>query len=429
MLNFNEDLLQFIWKNKLLLPIPLVTVSGKPIQIIKHGESNSDAGPDFFNAIIKIDDIQLAGNIELHLRSSDWLKHGHLTDKRYDTIILHVVYEHDVELKQNTRHNVEVLEIKNYVSTQILTQYTELYTNQNKLPCSKQLNQVNDLKFIMWLERMQMERLESRVERISEIFETSGHNYSQTFYTLMLRSFGAKVNAMPFELLATHLPLNLVLKHVDSLTQIEALLLGTAGLLNDQYKSSYVKLLQNEYEFLKQKYKLVPLSKEIFKHSRMRPANFPDHKLMQLAAFIKEQTDLFLNPTHYKNSQELKSKFNFNLSEYGAMHYKLDGLATQAHLKLGTASVENAIINAVAPFYFFYAKRSGQQEYISHALNLLDNCSFEDNTKTKLFQTKKQLFKTAGNSQALLHLYDNYCSHKKCLNCGIALAILYHTGK
>ena len=283
---------------------------------------------------------------------------------------------------------------------------------------------INELKFTAWLQRMQVERLESKVERTSEFFKSSGNNYSQTFYTLLLRSFGSKVNALPFELLAGQLPLTILLKHADNLMQLEALLLGTAGLLEKQYQHAYVSLLQNEFEFLKQKYNIIPLQKELFKFSRMRPANFPDHKLMQFAALVNQSTDMFLRPEQFDNYETLFAKFKIQISDYAASHYKLDGKSLNKSLKAGTASVENAMINVFAPFFFFYAKKTGKEEFVSLALNLLEKCKFENNVKTKLFVGRQELLKSAGDSQGLIHLFDNYCVPKKCLNCGLGAAIL-----
>ena len=275
MLEFKEDLLQFIWRYKLLKPVPLITVSGKEISILKAGELNRDSGPDFFNAQIKINDIILAGNVEIHLKTSDWLKHGHGEDKNYDTIILHAVYENDITLKQNSDHNVEVLELRKHIDTATILNYQNLFSNRDTLPCSKHLAKVDDLKLISWLERMTIERMEEKVSRLQVWFDLSKGDYTQTFYISLLRNFGFKINSEPFELLAKQLPVQLLLKHADNLLQLEALLLGTSGLLENQFQNKYIQTLQNEFEYLRSKYGLCPIQTEIFKFSKLRPANFP----------------------------------------------------------------------------------------------------------------------------------------------------------
>ena len=424
MLKFNEDLLQFLWQYKILKPLPFITTSGKEITIIKNGELNKDSGPDFFNAQIRIGDVVLVGNIEIHLKTTDWLKHKHQQDKNYDNIILHVVYEHDVDLFQNTNNNVEVLELKNLISESTINAYTQLNTAKTKIPCHDQLASVNDLKFISWLERMTIERLEGKVKLIEEYFRSVSGDYTQTFYFLLLRNFGFKVNSLPFELLAKNLPLTILLKHSDNLLQLEALLLGTSGLLENQFEDKYIQQLQNEFDYLKNKYRIIPLSKEIFKFSKLRPANFPTIRLAQFARLLNAKPGLFMAPYDFSNYEEIVLAHKINLEGYWKNHYNMDGNVTSKDLTLGLTSIENLIINTFAPFYFFYSKRTGKEEMGDLAIELLNKCDFEQNTKTKLFSEKKTVLSSAADSQATINLYDNYCKKKACLTCGVATFLL-----
>ncbi len=424
MLKFNEDFLQFLWQYRILKPLPFITVSGKEISIIKTGELNKDSGPDFFNAQIKVENVTLAGNIEIHIKTSDWLKHKHQQDKNYDNIILHVVYEHDIQLPQNTNNNVEVLELKDLISDNTLEAFRQLNASKTTIACHNQLATVNDLKFFGWLQRMTIERLEAKVNLIENYFKAVNGDYTQTFYFLLLRNFGFKVNSLPFELLAKHLPITILLKHSDNLLQLEALLLGSAGLLDKQFEDKYVLQLQNEFDYLKNKYKLIPLNKEVFKFSKLRPANFPTIRLAQFAKLINANPALFMAPYNFSNYDDITLAFKINLEGYWKNHYNMDGKVTSKDLALGLTSVENLIINTFAPFYFFYSKRSGKEEMTELAIELLNKCDFEQNAKTKLFAEKKTSLKTAAESQATINLYDNYCSKKACLNCGIAAALL-----
>ncbi len=424
MLKFNEDLLQFLWQYKLLKPLPLITTSGKEIFILKNGELNRDSGPDFFNAQIKIDDVILVGNIEVHIKTSDWLKHKHQQDKNYDNIILHVVYEHDEALAQNENNNVEVLEVKNLIAENTIASYNKLSTSKEKIACANQLATVNDLKFIKWLERMTVERLEGKVKLIENYFKSVNGDYTQTFYFMLLRNFGFKVNSLPFELLAKNLPITTLLKHSDNLLQLEALLLGTSGLLENQFEDKYIQKLQNEFDYLKNKYGIIPLNKEIFKFSKLRPANFPTIRLAQFARLINSKPGLFIAPYDFSNYEEIVLALKINLDGYWKNHYNMDGNLTSKDLTLGLTSIENLIINTFAPFYFFYSKRTAKQEMGDLAIELLNKCDFEQNTKTKLFQDKKAVLKTAADSQATINLFDNYCTKKACLKCGVAASLL-----
>ena len=424
MLRFNEELLQFMWRYKLLKPLPFITTAGNEVSVLKQGELNLDAGPDFFNAQIRLNNIVLVGNIEVHVRTSDWLRHGHERNKSYDTIILHVVYEHDLELNQNVRNNVEVLELKNLLDEKTMEAYEKLVTTKTKLPCAGQLKNLDEIKFISWMERMTIERLEEKTKRIEQLFETFGGDYTQTFYTSLLRSFGFKVNAQPFELLAKQLPVNIILKHSDNLLQLEALFLGMSGLLENQFKDKYIRALQNEFEHLKNKYRLNPLQKELFKFSRLRPANFPNVRLVQFASLANSAKEIFSSPQKLNNYTALMDALQIKPEGYWKNHYTAGGKVSAKDLSFGKASAENVIINTFAPFFFFYSKKLAKPEYTDATIELLNKCKMEVNSKTKLFDVRKSSLINAAGSQAVVNLYDNYCVSRKCLKCGIAAALL-----
>jgi hypothetical protein len=421
---FSEELLQFIWQHRLLKPLPLITHAGNAIAVLHTGDLNVNAGPDFSNAKIRINDLVLNGNVEVHIKTSDWLKHKHQYDKNYDTLILHVVYEHDITLPQNEVNHVEVLELKALIDEATLKAYEQICTADYALPCAKQLKTVNELKFIAWLERMAIERLETKVKRVEQLFSAFNNDYAQTFYSLLLRNFGFNVNSEPFELLAKHLPVTLLLKHADNLMQLEALLLGTSGLLDEQFEDRYMQTLQNEFAYLKTKYHLTALKKELFKFSRLRPANFPTVRLAQLAMLVHSNAGLFHNPHQYASYTELKKALHITPQGYWANHYRPDGKASDKALSFGNASIEILIINTFAPFFFFYSKKLAKPEFSEAAIALLNACAFESNVKTKLFAAKKEVLKDAANSQGLIHLHDNYCRKKQCLKCGIAASLL-----
>jgi hypothetical protein len=419
-----EELLHFIWNYKLLKPRELTSVTGARLKIFHQGELNKDAGPDFFNAKIEVDGITLAGNIEIHVNSSDWTRHKHENDTAYNNLILHVVYKYDKAIEQNTKHNVEVLELKNYLDPKVIKKYNSLISSSFALPCSKEIKTIETLKLQNWLQRMLVERLESKTDYVKHLFSATQNDFAQTFYLLLARNFGFKVNAEPFELLAKHLPLNILLKHSGNLFQLEALLYGCAGFLNRSYKTKYLQQLQNEFEFLKNKYKLKEQDVSLWKFLRLRPANFPTVRLWQFAMLIHKCPELFTSPENFTTVETLSKAISHPHEGYFAEHYKLDGPAVRKLKGIGKNSVENIIINTMAPFLFFYGQQTGKDQFIEAAVECFENLPFEDNLKTRNFVKGGLKFENAAESQGLIQLFDNYCKNMRCLECGVASHLL-----
>ena len=419
-----EELLHFIWNYKLLKTRELTSISGAKIKIFHQGELNRDAGPDFFNAKIAVDGITLVGNVEIHVHSSDWLKHGHENDKAYNNLILHVVYKCDKEIPQNKKHNVETVELKNYIDAGILKKYNSLLSSASALPCSKQIKNVEPIKIQSWLQRMLAERLETKTDYVKHIFAASQNNFSQTLYLILARNFGFKVNSEPFELLAKHVPLQVALKHSSNLFQLEALYYGCAGFLNKSYKTKYLQQLQNEFEFLKNKYKFIELDASLWKFLRLRPANFPTVRLWQFAMVIHKCNELFRNPEQFNSVETLHKAISHPNEGYFSNHYKLDGPEVRTIKGLGKNSVENIMINTIAPFLFFYGKQTANDHFIQAAFECYSELPFEDNVKTRHFTKAGLKFKTAAESQGIIQLFDNYCKNTRCLECGIASNLL-----
>lgn len=425
--NMKEELLHFIWQYKLLRPVELQTTSGTTLKIIQPGELNKDAGPDFFNAKIKIGSVTLAGNIEIHVNASDWTKHNHDKDASYSNIILHVVYNNDLKKQNDTDHQFEVLELKNYLDKSVLKKYELLVSSKAKLACHKHIAGISALKISSWLQRMLIERLEKKTEYIRHLFDLSGNNYSETLYLTIARNFGFKTNAEPFENLARHLPLSVLLKHSQNVFQLEALLFGCAGLLEKPFKEKYFQQLQNEFEFLKNKYQLRTMKPEVWKFMRMRPANFPSVRIWQFAAILHSSSDLFSNPEKYRTKKTLSKAIQFKPQGYWTNHYYPEGKEQKELGAIGESSVENILINSLAPFLFFYGKQTGKDQFIDYALQCYDDTTFESNIKTRHFTKAGLKFKTSGESQALINLYDNYCVPKQCLKCTIASQLLINS--
>lgn len=425
MSNYKEDLFHFIWQYKLLKTNSLRTESGQELEIIKPGELNFDSGPDFFNAKIKLEKVVLAGNIEVHVNASDWQKHNHQNDAAYSNIILHVVYQND--LKEKSTGNFEVLELKKFMDKKVIENYKNLVKSKNAIACQKQIANVNPIKLNNWLERMLIERLEKKTDYIKEQFHNCNNDYSYTFYITLAKNFGFKVNAEPFENLARVLPLSILLKHADNLFQIEAFLFGCAGMLDKSYKDKYLQRLQNEFEFLKQKYQLHPLKTQSWKFMRLRPANFPSVRLWQFAKLIHFNSDIFSNPDKYNSIERLTKALQHQPDVYWKTHYNPGGKEQKEIGAMGINSIENIMINTMAPFLFFYAKQTGKDADLSTALECFEGIAFESNVKTRHFTKAGLKLKTAADSQALINLFDNYCKTKRCLKCGIASQLLINS--
>jgi hypothetical protein len=425
MREMREELLQFAWQHRMWRASEYKSTKNKTIKILKVGELNRNSGPDFFNAHIEVDGVLLVGNVEIHIRTSDWKKHGHESDSAYDRIILHAVYEHDVELDQNNLNNVEVLELKELLPEFLSEGHRELDLSKNKLPCAPHLKEVDESVFLFWLERMMVERLEQKFIFTEELFRSFHLDLQQTFYSLLLRNFGFKVNSFPFELLSRQLPFKILFLHQNSILQLESLLLGTSGYLDEVLDHPYLKQLQNEFEYLRNKYKIVPLQKELFKFSRLRPANFPTLRLAQFAKLFHSSPLLFSDPLSFTEFEEISNALRKVKDEgFWKDHFSLETSKRKTSAGLGEDSIQNLMINTFSNFHFFYSKKFGKQNSADVALGLLEKCPAETNSIVKLYSSKKEQITSGSQSQALLHLQTHYCSAKKCLSCGIGVSVL-----
>ena len=418
----NEALLQFIWQYSLYQVTGLHTADGEPLTIMHCGKLNRDAGPDFLEAKIKIGNTILAGNIELHTKSSDWLRHGHQHDGAYKNLILHVVYDNDVA---DVAGNTPVLVMQNLVPQQVIAQYAGLVQATHKLPCTGQHTRVRDITKESWLSRLLAERWEQKLADWNVLLENSAEDWRNLLYWRMAANFGFKTNAAPFMLLAQSLPLNLPAKHRDNLLQIEALLFGQAGMLEASFEDDYPNLLQEEYSYLRKKYKLTPIAGHLWKFLRMRPANFPTIRIAQFAALLHKSVHLFSQIIETHSVQEIEPLLDIKASEYWNNHFQFDAPQKKPTAKsLGKASVQNIIINTIAPIQFLYAARQDTHILQERALQLLEALPPEENNITRIWQDNGWPAANAAQSQALLQLYNNYCTARRCLDCTIGLNII-----
>jgi hypothetical protein len=423
---FTEDFLHYVWKFKLFDRIGLQTTEGEELEVYSAGLHNTHAGPDFQNARIRIGQTTWAGNAELHISSSDWQRHGHTTDNAYDNVILHVVYRDDEPLIRTDGKRVPTLELKDRINPDLYNRYHKLvFGNQTIIPCEGTIATVDGLTMQNWLTRILVERLEKRSEAVIAALNHNRGDWEETFYQFLAANFGFKTNALPFELLAKSLPQNILAKHKNNPMQVEALIFGQAGFLTDDLADAYPRSLKKEYDFLRQKYSLVPVENHLWKFLRMRPQNFPTVRLAQFSAMVVRSNHLFSKVMEIEEVKNLRDLFcDIKVNEYWDTHYRFDKESAPAGKSLGEASINTLLLNTVALFLFSYGRHLQLQHFVSRSLKLLENIPGEQNNITADFANLGVKIKTALESQALLELKNNYCDQKKCLQCGVGIKIL-----
>ena len=346
----NEALLYHLWKYRLFKSMPLTTIDGKTIEVIKPGELNPDSGPDFFNARLIIDGTEWAGNVEIDPSSADWYNHKHHINKAYSKLILHIVYEMNKPLD----HGFPVLEFKKFIDVNAVKTYNQLQESSAPVPCHKQINLVSNITINTWLERMIVERLEQKTSAIYDMLQANKFDWEETFYFFLARNFGFKINALPFEMLARSIPMTALARHKNNLLQIEALLFGQAGFLNNKHPDKYVESLSREHRFLAGKFQLQAMNNSLWKFARMHPRNFPSVRIAQFAALIHNSTHLFSKILDEKDVKSLIQLFNITPSSYWDSHFHFGKESAESKKTFGRDSADNIIINTIA--YFTYTR-------------------------------------------------------------------------
>ncbi len=418
-----EQFFQFIWQYSLYDGSNLMSTSGEKIVVPFQGRLNNHAGPDFEEAKIRIDDTLLVGNVELHLKTSDWYKHGHQHNKAYDNIILHVVLENDMEPAEDA--SVSILALKAHIPAHILQNYDALRYNIRQIPCAAQLSQVNTLTKEGWLSRLLAERWETKFMEWDALLQQNAGDWRVLLYWRLAANFGFKTNAATFLALAQSLPLLILGRHHDNLFQLEALFFGQAGMLAEDFTEEYPFRLKKEYEHLAHKYKLKPLSAHLWKFMRMRPANFPTIRIAQFAALVHQSLHLFTQIISKASLSEMKALFEVSASDYWDNHFHFDEEQHGHSPKnLGSDSVHNIIINTIAPIRFMYSSRSGIGHQEASSVQLLEQLLPEKNNIIAEWISLDWVPQNAAQSQAMIQLYNHYCSSKKCLQCSIGHSII-----
>jgi hypothetical protein len=402
----------------------MLTNSGKPLEIIDPGAYNPNAGPDFFNAKIKIDGRLWAGNIEIHTAASDWYRHRHDMDSAYNSVVLHVVEYLDVpDVFDSSQRVIPQWEMQ--IPDRVAANYRFLTGSDLSVPCLERIREIPAVYLADWKSALLTERLERKTDAVLQLFDETGGDWNSTFYVTLARNFGFGVNNDAFERLSRSLPLKLALRHSDSPMQIEALFLGQAGLLEtEETADEYYIRLRKEYRFLRKKYRLKPLEAHLFKMLRMRPANFPHVKILQLAGVISQKQGLFSQILETEDDGALHTLFSCEPGEYWLTHYHFGKTSAVRHKYIGMQVKQLLLINAVAPLFFAYGIKTGTERHIDRAVRLLETLAPERNHIITMFSRAGIAIANAGDTQALIQLKREYCEKKKCIFCRIGHKLL-----
>ena len=419
-----ENLLHFVWKLKLFSNTNLKSVNGEIIEIISAGTENLNSGPDFLNAKLKINNQLWAGNVEIHLNSSDWYAHHHENDENYDSVILHVVWEHSVEVFRKTNQSITTLELKNYISKELLNNYEQLFSkNKNWINCEKDIVSIDSFVFNNWIERLFVERLEIKSEQIQNIVTKLNNNWEATLFVLLAKNFGLKINSEAFLNFANSFDFSIVRKVSNNLEQLEALFFGQAGLLSNDYESEYYKKLKNEYNYLMVKFQLTPISSGQVQFFRLRPNNFPTIRLSQLAMIYHLHQNLFSKIIEIETIKDFYELFNAATSTYWETHYTFETTSKKSIKKITKPFIDLLLINTIIPLKFLYLQRLGKND-LSSALTIIAQIKPEKNTIISKFNELNIKSNTALETQALLQLKNDYCNKQLCLSCAVGKELL-----
>lgn len=418
-----EEFLHYLWKFKKFDTTNLISFNGEKITIEKSGNYLQLAGPDFFNAQITIENQKWAGNVEIHIKSSDWYLHHHERDSNYDSVILHVVWEHDAEIYRINNTEIPVLILKNYVAKETLDNYNALIAPKNWIYCEKQLSSVDEFVLLNWQERLFFERLERKSKPIETLLEHTNQDWEAILFCLLAKNFGLNTNGESFFKVATSIPFSIIRKESTVLQNLESLLFGKAGLLDLDKEDVYYKTLKSNYDYLIQKHQLesTPINPlQFFKH---RPDNFPTIRLSQFANLYFTQQQLFSRIIDANSIESMYRIFNVAVSEYWETHYQFDRVSPKKRKALSKAFIDLLIINTIVPLKFAYAKSLGQDNS-EQLIELLIQVSPEQNAIIDKFISLKMKIENAFDTQSLLQLKNEYCNKVRCLHCNIGIELL-----
>jgi hypothetical protein len=416
-----EHLLHYVWKYKLYSPF-MVTTQGIPVSVIDPGIQNTDAGPDFFNAKVKIGETMWVGNVEIHTKASDWFAHNHHKDKAYDSVVLHLAGAVDRDVYRTNGEAIPQAQLT--IPHAVRKNIDWLIHRDTPIPCFHSIKYIEPIHLSSWISALLCERLERKTKDIFRLMEQYNDDWNEVFYIIFTRCFGFGINNDAFERLAKSLPLHAIYKQRSSYSQIEAMLFGQAGMLEETETCHYYRLLQQEYKFLQHKFDLKPVGDAIFKSLRARPTNFPHVKIAQLAAIWHRYDTLFSAILNEDDIQQIKKLFRIPASAYWETHYHFKYASPAKEKVLGDGALTIILINVVIPMLFAYGQKNKRDEYCERALRFLETIPPEKNQIITTYCQAGIQVHNAGDSQALIQLKKEYCDKKKCLYCRIGFGLL-----
>lgn len=420
-----EEFLHFMWQYKLFDVNNLKSELNETIQIIKPGAHNNNSGPDFLNAQLKINDQLWAGNVEIHINSSDWYAHKHENDENYDAVILHVVWCHDSEVFMKNNKPIPTLELKSLVNEDLLGNYHNLfYKTLRWIPCEKEIVNVDSFLMGNWLERLYVERLENKSVLIKELLSRSNNDYEAVLFQLLARNFGLKINGDAFLQLVQSFSFSTLRKVCFNEQELSALLFGQAGFLEKDIENEYFIQLKKEYDYLKHKHNLEPISNNLFQFFRMRPTNFPTIRIAQLVALFHKHQNLFSKLMQLNKIEDFYSLFSVEVNDFWKEHYTFETESKKTLKKLTKSFVDLLLINTIIPLQFVYKQSKGEEVNEEDFFKLIKQIKPEKNSIIDKFSDLKIGITSAFDSQALLELKNNYCTEKRCLQCAIGNHLL-----
>ena len=417
-----EQLLHYVWKHKIFPLKELKTTTGQQVEVIDTGLANTDAGPDFFNAKLKLDGVLWIGNIEIHERSSDWFKHGHHADAGYNSVILHIASEIDTEISRSNGERIPQIQL--ICPEAVRTNYKELLETDSYPPCYRIIPSLPPFTAHSWMTALQMERFEQKATLLNERLKRCQGNWEDAFFITLARNFGFGLNGDAFETWAHRLPFRALDKHRNDLFQIEAIFFGQAGILEDSDGDGYYLRLKKEYTYLQHKFGLIPMDASLWRFLRLRPANFPHIRIAQLACLYHRAYGLLSRIMETETLQGVRDILKGGTSEYWLTHYTFGGSSPSRPKTLSNTSLDLLIINTVVTFLYAYGLHKGNRVLCARAGSFLEELKAENNYITRMWEQCGMKASNAADSQALIQLKKEYCDKKKCLYCRIGYEYL-----
>lgn len=422
--NFNEDFLHYLWKYKMYDLVRLETVNNKKIQVLQSGTSNKNSGPDFFNGLLMVGNQKWAGNIEIHMKSSDWYVHNHELDASYDSVILHVVWEFDIPVFYPNQTEIPTVELRNFVSPKLIDFYFSLFSSSKKwILCQETIGETSPFILKSWLNRLYFERLEEKSVRVFYLLKASNNDWEAVLFQMLAKSFGMKLNGDVFLDLARSFDFSVFRKCQSKPGLLEILLLGQAGFYDGALEDEVYCSKKEEYTYIKKKYSLVGIDKKQFLFFRMRPNNFPTIKISQLAQLYQSNTQLFSELINIKTIQDYYRLFSVKTSVYWETHFVYGKESKIKRKQISKGFIDLLLLNVIIPLKYSYRKFQNITMF-EDLETLVNQIKPENNSVINKYKDLGVRISSAIESQALLQMRTEYCTKKRCLECSIGLQLL-----